>query len=291
MLENLRSEVTIVNKELSEDKAKLSLYKSQLVTQRKECLTSEEQLTLNIKRLEQHPFYGSYKGKEQTLVLLETTLENLDGLEKQLNEKLAAVGKQQNSLALLQQERDRLATALRQTEARKQAIQQKQATLTESTSLETKTLNKAHLTIDEKMQNLSSYVDIDKFKQQGSSYIAVLKLGAERFKIANDRAVSVESHIQEISNELRYVEQLKNNIDKQQETWKLQAPLASCHIDNLSNAWMELQTKVSRVSEALHIAENHYKEVDSALDIYFNLSVRITHGFYSIHPFSPTISN
>ena len=268
-LDQLRQEFMMANKKLADYKAQLVLSRKDRNLKEKECLDAELMMKRGGEQLASHALHVRFKEEANPIEQLDLQLATMDKVVAELNAKLSEVGKQQKKLSQLQKESDKLTAALRTTEADSQKIVQKQTAFCEANAAEVLVLQRAQATVEEKLQELTQYVDIQQFKLEGDAFVSNLQLKAEHFRIANEKALSVETHIQEITNDIKLIKQIKQKVDQEQASWQ-QIPVSeSCKIDQLPAAWMELQNQVNRIAEAIQIAENKLQETRESLQHYY----------------------
>lgn len=276
-LEKLQEQLQLSSKSISEVGALLKVSQQELKRKEIEYNDDEKRLKELDDLVHTHPMASLFIESPDLLndiqsVCLERS-KKLTGINKQLQE----IGSLQQKLSQLQLQKQQNDNQLQEAEKILQHIDKQQIGVKEACSAETLNIQKAANTIDKKIEELASYVEISKYDELGNLYINNLRVGADRFRVANEKAQSVEVHIREIQNELELIYPLKRNIEEQQVLWKQSTDETPILIDHLSQAWIDLQTSVSKTTETIHVAEKQAFEQENILKSYFLDAKSVSH--------------
>ena len=276
-LEKLQADLHSSSKSMSEEGALLKVTQQEFKRKETEYNDDEKRLKELDDLMHAHPMASLFTESSDLLKDIQSVCLERNKALTEVNKQLQEIGVLQQKLNQLQLQKQQNDNQLQEAEKILQNIEKQQIGVKEACSAETLNIQKSTSTIEQKIEELASYVEISKYDELGNLYIHNLRVGADRYKVANDKAQSVEVHIREIQNELELIYPLKKNIEEQQVLWKQSTDETPILIDHLSQAWIDLQTSVSKITETIHIAEKQAVEQENILKSYFSDVNSVSH--------------
>ena len=269
LLDSLRQQAQTANQQVAANQAQLAVRQRDLQQKTVEATAADKASKEAQTKLQAHPLYPTYASSASPFEAVDAQLAQVVTQQQQLDMQLKEVGLQQQKLAELQKTKDKFEKELRNAENIVQDIEKQQTRLKENAMAEQSNLVQAHHIQHDREMQLAEFIDMSRLKEEEDTYLTTLKVGAEHFQVAKEKALSVDTHIQEISTELHHVEASKKEIDQQQPLWAQTQPEQPQLIENLLSQWTSLQTRVGLNTEVRRQAQQQLAAADAALNTYF----------------------
>lgn len=276
-LSKLRINVQDTQQKVSQLKAQLTLSESERKLKQQELQLSTKQLEEQSSILKSHPAYEQFMIKDDTKEKIDTALLKLTDQLSSVDKQLKEIGTLQKQLTIIQKDKDDLERKDKQLQLTKQDLEKKRTVLQQSLITGNDMLIKKQKEQEEILRQLGKYVDIEVFKIHSHELIKSLKIGAERYEIALQKASSVETHIQEVKKELERINQLKEHVEGKKPEWKIisfdNTPLA---IESLGDNWLQLQTTLVSTTDSLRELSESLQNEKKVLNGYYSQENAVT---------------
>ena len=283
LLNQLQKQLKDVSQGWSDQKAKLQLTVRECKRKKVELETQHQELAKTTQGIRVNPLTQVYVNASQEssqqaskkevlaeiLELIDADLVALNKDMRTIHAKLVECGDLQNQLKTKQQKRLQLEKELREAEKKLKELEKALTKAKENDASEENTIQQAHRTVEAKFNELANYLDIATFKEEGSAYVEALRIGASRYQKSLEEAQTIELQLKELQNDLKLIEQLKQEIDTRCPDFVTTNLPAASPKENLSVEWMDLQKDVIKTTEAIRFTEKQSLDIQRSLDAYF----------------------